>query len=176
MGKLINYQYLKTETDISQNIDDEELDNPIKRAMESLMMVLGEDLYNELLDQYPGALSVSNSTLYNNHIKKYLAWQAYEYWITKANYKFTRSGIRIHTEENSTLPTDAQIAALYKDAKEQASKYRSFMLNYINRNINNYPLYQNNCNVNSNYGFQITPIGKNIHDCNCKCHACHHSS
>lgn len=156
MGKLINYQYLKSETDISQNVDDEELDNPIKRAMESLMMALGEDLYNEIITQYPSTLSAANSTLYNNHIKKYLAWQAHEYWITKANYKITRSGIRVHTEENSVVPTDAQLAAIYKDAKEQSFKYRNFMINYIERNISNYPLYSGSCNNNSSAGFQIT--------------------
>jgi hypothetical protein len=57
--KLINYQYLRNEVDISQNVSDDELDNPIKRAQEMLEMVIGNALYDELQTEFPN-LSISS--------------------------------------------------------------------------------------------------------------------
>ena len=53
MAKLINYQYVKNETDISPNVQDEELDSPIKRSEEMLAMIIGDGLYGELSSQNP---------------------------------------------------------------------------------------------------------------------------
>lgn len=173
MGKLISYQYLRSETDISQNIPDKELDFPIKRAQEMLSMVLGVDLYAEIDSQYPNSLSTANHSLYNPYIKQFLAWQAYQFWIVKANFKTTPSGIRVHSEENSTPATDLQMASLIRDAKEMAQTYKEKMLYYIKLNIDNYPLYGNNCNSNNNSGtgFHITAIGGK-HSKYCGCSSC----
>jgi len=62
MAKLINYQYVKIETDISQNVPETELDIPIKRSQEMLEMVIGPALVAELVSEYPN-FSTANVTL-----------------------------------------------------------------------------------------------------------------
>src|SRR5687767_7944048 len=109
--KLINYQYLRNECDVSQNVPDKELDNPIKRAEEMLSMVIGDDLYAELATQAstrPTTFSAANTLLFS-YVQKFLAWQAYQFWAVKANVKDTRAGFRVLTEDNSQPASDKQL-------------------------------------------------------------------
>jgi len=71
MAKLINYQYLRVEADISQNVKDLELDNPIKRSEEMLAMLIGDALYAELVAENPN-FTGGNITLMP-YVKKFLA-------------------------------------------------------------------------------------------------------
>lgn len=100
MAKLINYQYLKQETDISQNVHEDELDNPIKRSQEMLEMIIGASLVAEIVSQNPNSLTAANATLMT-YVKPFLAWQAYQFWLPKANFKTHASGVRVHEEDNS---------------------------------------------------------------------------
>jgi hypothetical protein len=172
MAKLINYQYLKTETDISQNVPEAELDNPIKRSQEMLSMIIGEDLYAELESQHPNYTG-SNVTLMT-YVKKFLAWQAYAFWLPKANFKTHASGLRVHEEENSRAASDAEMATLIKDAKMWCQTWKEKMVQYLEDNYESFPLYDNNCNTNkrTGTGFHITAVGTK-HGKNCTCHNCY---
>lgn len=171
MAKLINYQYLRTEADISQNVGDEELDNPIKRSEEMLSMVVGEDLYNELVSQNPN-FTGANVTLMP-YVKKFLAWQAYQFWLPKANFKTHNSGIRVHREDNSEAATDGQMATLIRDAKEWAQTQKEKLVQFLEDNSSSYPLYETWCGKNrrTGTGFHITAVG---HGKGCGCYSCRH--
>jgi hypothetical protein len=168
MSKLINYQYLRTEVDISQNVSDDELDNPIKRSQEILEMVIGTDLFNELDTQNPN-FSTWNIQLML-FVSPFLAWQAYSKWLPKANFKSTRAGIRVHTEDNSTPATDAQMATLQRDAEEWAQTKKLKVVSFLNENRDNFPLWVQFCNPRRNLGTgsMITAIGNHRHGCKCK--------
>lgn len=167
MAKLINYQYLRTEVDITQNVDDDELDNPIKRSEEMLEMVIGTALYNELVTQNPN-FSVTNATLYP-YVKKFLAWQAYQFWLPKANFKSHNSGIRVHREDNSDPASDAQMATLIRDAKMWCQTQKEKLVSYLETNHDSYPLYDFFCNSQkrTGTGFHITAVGGHKHGCGC---------
>ena len=171
MAKLINYQYLKTETDISQNVPEAELDNPIKRAQEMAEMVLGSALYAELDSQHPN-FTGANATLIT-YVKKFLAWQAYQFWLVKANFKTHASGLRVHREENSDPASDKQMADLIKDAKSWAQTQKEKMIQYLDDNYTSFPLYEYNCGVNKRggTGFHITAVGTK-HGKSCGCDDC----
>lgn len=173
--KLINYQYLRNEVDISQNVPDKELDNPIKRAQEMLEMVIGEDLYAELETQFnttPQSFTAANNTLLT-YIKKFLAWQAYQFWAVKANVKDTRAGFRVLTEDNSQPATDKQLAEIIRDAKMWAQTQKEKLVQFLDDNHDSYPLYEYNCGTNkrTGTGFHITSVGKK-HGHNCECNDC----
>jgi hypothetical protein len=166
MAKLINYQYLRLEVDISQNVQDAELDNPIKRAQEMLEMLIGSPLYTELDGQSPNFLD-ANITLMP-YVKKFLAWQAYQFWLVKANLKSHNSGIRVHREDNSEPATDAQLAMLIKDAKNWAETQQQKLLEYLKLNATSYPLFVVDCTDRKRAtGFQITPVGGHKYGCGC---------
>lgn len=161
--KLISYQYLIQQTDISENIPNEELDHPIHQAGETLRMLLGESFFTEISTQYPNSLSPDNTALYDPYIKQYLAWQAYYYWLTRANFKQTRSGIRVHQEENSVAATAAELAPLFTYAKSQSQYYKTLMVSFIVRTKDNdnskYPLYKRDCGDSKiGSGFSVTAI------------------
>jgi hypothetical protein len=170
MSKLINYQYLKNETDISQNVPESELDNPIKRSQEMLEMIIGTDLYNELDGQNPNYLG-ANVTLMP-YVKKFLAWQAYQFWLPKANFKTHNSGLRVHEEDNSRAATEGEMATLIRDAKMWCQTKKEQMVTFLEENYTSYPLYDYECNrtKRTGTGFHITGVGK--HKTGCKCDLC----
>lgn len=173
MAKLINYQYLRNEVDISQNVPDSELDNPIKRSEEMLAMVIGDDLYNELVSQNPNFTGANINLI--PYVKKFLAWQAYQFWLPKANFKSHNSGIRVHREDNSDPATDQQMANLIRDAKMWCQTQKEKMVQYLEDNATDFPLYDQFCHTNkrTGTGFHITAVGTK-HGRGCGCNACRH--
>jgi hypothetical protein len=174
MAKLINYQYLKTETDISQNVPEAELDNPIKRSQEMLEMVIGSDLYAQLESQHPNFTGANVALMV--YVKKFLAWQAYQFWLPKANFKTHNSGIRVHREDNSDPASDLQMATLIKDAKMWCQTQKEKLVQYLDDNYTDFPLYEYNCSENkrTGTGFHITAVGtKHRPGCGCD-HCCTH--
>jgi hypothetical protein len=172
MVKLINYQYLRTEVDISQNVPDAELDNPIKRSHEMLEMVIGSSLYNELDGQHPNFIGANSNLM--PYVKKFLAWQAYQFWLPKANFKTHASGVRVHREDNSDPASDGQMATLIRDAKMWSQTQKEKLIQYLQDNSSSFPLYDLYCSTNkrAGTGFHITAIG-NKHKKGCDCHLCH---
>lgn len=176
MAKLINYQYLKNETDISQNVHESELDNPIKRSQEMLEMVIGTALVAELVSQdsiNPKSFTTANTTLMS-YVKPFLAWQAYQFWLPKANFKTHASGLRVHEEDNSRAATDAEMANLIRDAKMWAQTKKEKLVQFLEDNCSTYPLYDCECGTQkrTGTGFHITAVGKHKHGC--KCDLCCH--
>jgi hypothetical protein len=172
MTKLINYQYLRLEVDISQNVPDKELDNPIKRAQEMLEMLIGSGLYDEIVSEFPNSFSAANTTLFP-YVKKFLAWQAYQFWIPKANFKDTRSGFRVMREDNSDAATEKDMATLIRDIKMWAQTQKEKLVQFLEDNCTTYPLYDCECGhkKRTGTGFHITAVG-NKHAKGCGCNSC----
>ena len=165
MIKLITFSYLRKETGISPEIEDAVLDNPIKWAQDRLRFVLGRDFYDELYSQgttTPTAYSTDNAALFDPYIKQFLAWQAYELYITKANSYETRTGVRVFKEENSDPVGDQEMNARIQLAKQTAQMYKGEMVGYIiqqQTGTTKYPLYT--CQgQNFGSGFGISSVSK----------------
>lgn len=168
MAKLVNYQYLKLETDISQNVIERELDSPIRRSQEMLEMVIGSALYLELESQNPNFVGANVQLI--EYVKKFLAWQAYQFWLPKANLKTHVSGVRVHREDNSEPASDQQMANLIRDAKMWCETKKQKLVQFLEDNHDTYPLYEFECNRNKRVGtgFHITSIGSHGHSCGCE--------
>lgn len=172
LDKLITYAYMKEECDLPQNIPDEDLEHKIYRAQEMLRMLMCDEFYKDFLTNYKAnTLSASYNLLFP-YIKQFIAWQANQFYTVKANFKSTRSGFRVHSEENSVVATDTQMAMLIKDAKQQAEYYKKLLVDFLNGNKTTYTLYCGDCNGNlSGNSFHISVV-KNKHKEDCKCHRC----
>lgn len=167
MSKLITYAYMRKETDISQNVEDSVLDNRIKRAHDQLKFYIGRAFYDELISQVittPTSLTSDNTAFYDPYVKQFIAWQAYQYYITRANASETRTGIRVYKEANSDPASDKTMGERVAEAKNSAIFYRDQMLNFLREqqraDSTKYPLYIDDCGVGRTAGFGITGVGK----------------
>lgn len=175
--KLITYAYLKEECDIPQNIPDEEFEHKIFRAQEMLRMLMSDEFYQDFLTAYRASgttpLSTAYQSMYSPYIKQFIAWQTYEFWLLKANFKVTRSGIRVHSEENSVVATDQQMGNLLADAKRQGQYYKKLMIDFLKGNSTDYPLYGVCCNSDlAGNSFHISAVKNKTHSHDCKCNRC----
>lgn len=173
LDKLITYAYLKEECDIPQNLPDSELEHKVYRAQEMLRMIMGDAFYQDYLSQYKASFSPAYQSLQDPYVKQFVAWQAHQFWVVKANFKPTRSGFRVHSEENSAVATDVQMATIHKDANQQAQYYKELLISFLNKNSADYPLYDIGCGVKNvaGNGFHISAVKNkhcNLHRRGCK--------
>lgn len=172
LDKLITYAYLKEETDLPQNLTDQEIEHAIYRGQEMLRMLMCDEFYKDFLTNYKANTLSSPYELLFPYIKQFVAWQAKEFWLVSCNFKPTRSGIRVHTEENSVVATDLQMAMLIKDAKQQAQYYKKLLVDFMEGNRTTYNLYCGDCRGNlSGNSFHISAV-KNKHKEDCGCSRC----
>lgn len=176
LDKLIDYAYLKEECDIPQNIPDADLEKKIYRGQEMLRMIMGDEFYRAFLTAYRATPSTAFSTayqsLYDPYIKQFVAWQAYEFYSKQANFKPTRSGFRVHSEENSVVASDAQMGGIIKDANQTAQYYKQLMYDFLNGHSADYPLYSQNCNNNLMGNAQHISAVRKKHGHDCGCNHC----
>lgn len=167
MSKLITYAYMKGETDISKNVDDAKLDNPIKNAQDRLKALIGKSFYDEIMSQVitlPQSLTTANQNLFDPYVKQYIAWQAYYFYIVKANTYETRTGVRTFIEDNSTPASDKIMGEQIALAKQNVQFYKETMINFLNSakrvSSSSYPLYTMTCGTTTGNGFGITAVSK----------------
>ena len=168
MNKLITAAYLKSECDIDANIDNRELDNPIKWAQDRLRFLLGKQFYDQIYTQgttTPTPFSTNNSALFDPYIKQFLAWQAFEFYTIKSTAVRKRSGLRVPTDETDEAASSEITNLHIKNAKEQTQFYKGEMINYIvqqqERGSSYYPLYDADCdNKKFGTGFGITGVSR----------------
>jgi hypothetical protein len=168
MIKLITAAYLKAETDIDTNVDNRDLDNPIKQAQDRLRFLLGRRFYDQLYSQgssTPTAFSPENSALFDPYVKQFLAWQAHELYRIKSTAVTKRTGLRVYKDETDDAAPESIINLHIKTAKEQTQFYKGEMINYILQEQENdataFPLYDDDCDNNKfGTGSGITGVGK----------------
>lgn len=162
---LIPLSYINEACFVSSNIDEKKIKTSLKRAQLRLRELLGAEFYEEIETQYKpvnDTFSTDNSTLYENYIKDYLAWQSYFYFIGFSQTESTPTGERSFTDDNSALATDIQLFSKEKNIKQVAYEYQSSMINFLrneqSKNSTKYPKWEDNCK--EEFSFGISGIGK----------------
>lgn len=172
--RLITFAYLRDELDLPQNIPSDEFDGKIKKAQERLRLLMGDGFYQDFIAVYQAStknnpLTGAYASLYNPYMKQFVAHQTYVYWTLETNFKPTRSGIRVHSEENSEAASDAQMSMLLKDRKQTAEYYARLLTDFMDNHAEDYPLYNRNCQRSTGNAFHISAVRrKHGHDCNCR--------
>lgn len=170
--KLIDNAYMKGEVDMPQSVDNEKIDHKIYRAQETLRMLWGDEMHQSYLTAYnSGPLTGAYLAVYA-YVKQYLAWQAYEHFTVTGNFDITRGGFRVYTEDNSVIASDAQMAMIIKDAKQQAQYYKNLLVGYLDGHSADFPLYNVSCGTKNLSGntFHISAVSnKHSHGHHCKC-------
>lgn len=161
--ELIPIAYIQEICLISDNINEKKIRVALEMAQEDLEDTLGREFYDQIKAQYEaGTLTANNTSLYDPYIKKYLAWQAYFYFMGNAQHDSTPTGFRNFNDENSSLITDVNLYAQEKKIRERADRHKSKMINFLKEAQANdstkYPLWEDEC-VDVN-GIAFTAIDK----------------
>lgn len=148
MKFLIPLSYLNEACFLSVNVSDKKYQMCLKLAQDQMKVVLGPEFYDQIYTQYDSqndTFTPANATLYENHIKDYLAWETYAQYMMFAQNDSTPTGIRKFTEEHSTILTDIQTHAHERNVSKKAEEYRNAMINFLKEAQANdstaYPLF-----------------------------------
>lgn len=165
MINLIPIAYLNEICFLSLNTDDKKYKSALDEAQDDLIEIIGQAFYTQIETQYntnPTSFTSDNETLYENYIKKYLAWQTYLNYIGFSNNDSTPTGIRKFNDENSELLTGVEMYALEKKINGKVQKYKTKMINFLKlqkeKDSSKYPLYVHKCK--EDFSFGITSITK----------------
>ena len=166
MTLLIPISYLNDACYISGNLDEKKLKPSVEEAQEDLKDLLGPEFYEEIESQYPSSMSAANSTLYEDYIKKWLAWQTYFYSLGFSQSDSTPTGEREYSDENSTILADVKLYSKEKNVRRRAVKFKQLLLNYLNneqaKDATAFPLYKGKCR--EELSFAITSVGRGNKD------------
>lgn len=172
---LISEAFFKDFNNVSDNLDSREVQNYILRAEQEVKFLIGKEFYDQLLSQYESAentsgLSTDNLNFYDPYLINYIAKQAYSYLLKGANYAVTRSGLRVLSEDNSTIASDKMIGEIIKECKQEVIQYRDRMINFLRgaqqADSSKYPLFDDSCR-DLGTSFHITSVSK-TEDVYCK--------
>lgn len=165
MTNLIPIAYLNEVCFLSLNTDDKKYKAALDEAQDDLLEILGGQFYEQIVTQYstnPTSFSADNETIYEDYIKKYLAWQTYINYLGFANNDSTPTGIRKFNDENSELLSGVEMYALEKKINGKVEKYKGKMINFLRleqqKDSTKYPLYHYQCK--ESFSFGITSVTK----------------
>lgn len=162
MTPLIPIAYLNEACFLSMNEDDKKYKMCLEMSQDDLKDIIGKDFYDEIVAQYSTSFTSPNDELYEDYIKKFLAWQTYFNYLKFANTNATPTGIREFSDENSTIASDIKMYSLEKNVLARANKYKFDMVNFLSaaqsEDSTAYPLYMNKCK--EYMSFSITAIDK----------------
>lgn len=169
MKLLIPLSEINEECAVTLNIDERKQKANVEEAQEDLKGVLGAEFYEEIETQYSptaSTLTAANLTLYEDYIKKFLAWQAYFYSLGFSQSSSTPTGEREHLDENSTLIKDVALYSKEKNIRRRADKWKYSLITFLQqaqaRDANAYPLWKD-C-PHESLSFAISSIEKNSWD------------
>lgn len=165
MTDWIPIAYLNEACFLSLNTDDKKYRMCLEMSQDDLKDELGREFFDEIEGQIEAntlSADTDNNTLYEDHIKKFLAWQTYYNYLKFANVDATPSGIRVHNDENSDIASDIQMYSLEKNVKGRAIFCKNQMINFLKESQLNdsdkYPLWKDKCK--EQMSFSITAVDK----------------
>lgn len=148
MKLLIPLNYLTEACFLSANIDEKKFKPSLEEAQDELLNILGPEFYEQIEAQYDpltDTLSTDNALLYENYIKKFLAWQTYLYSIGFAQSESTATGERAFKDDSSDLITDIKLSAKERNVERRAARYKNKIINFLrlakDKNSTKYPLW-----------------------------------
>lgn len=150
--RFISTEYLKDNTAIQNNVDDELLKAYILKAQDThIQQTLGSNYYNHIKDSITTSTLDSNEeNLLRTYIQPCLSeWAFYEV-IPHMNYKATNKAISTNTSEFSSASTLEDIKYLRNSVRDMGEFYTKRLVRELQLNLNLYPLFASQSNNNLN--------------------------
>lgn len=142
----ITTQYLKDNTVINSNVDQELLQPYIEIAQDvRIEPILGTDLYNKLKSDIEGSTITGNyKILLDDYVQKCLAqWSLYE-GLPFLEYKLTNKSVSKKSSDNSTPSDLDEIKYLRQGIRDIAEYFSQRISDYLCANQSLFPEYTSN--------------------------------
>lgn len=142
---LISEDYIKTNTNLTDNVDGKYVLPAIRNAQELyLSPIIGQCLYGKLLQLVAdGTIAETENepykTLIDDYIMPYLAYQTIVNLIPEVSTKITNFGTVISNDEHLTNVATEDRALVMGQYQSYADGYLKKLQNYLKDNKDNYP-------------------------------------
>jgi hypothetical protein len=149
---LTSTDFVKSNTNISDNISDKYLLPTIKEAQnEDLRGVVGDALLNKLKQLvYDGSIADTNNEKYKRLLDEsqyFLAYSAISKLVLLTSYKLSNFGISTTSDEHINSPSFNEILSMKDLYTQKADFYKLQLQQFLLRNRTDYPeLSANDCN------------------------------
>jgi len=103
--------------------------------------LLRDDLYNELCTQIDSDTLTEANTALLAHVQQCHIYHAFARYVRWGNLQSTPTGIKKKHSDESEFPSGSEVSNLHATAKQDAEIYETRLLEYLNDNSANYPLW-----------------------------------
>jgi len=127
---------VRERTNIANNVHDNTLTPHMRQVhLKRLTRILGKALYDEIVDQVTNeTLTSANNTLLEDYLKDLTAWLVATQYHKTGHLRSGEKGVNKEGEHQDSL-------ALYYIAVSSFDTWKEDMLNFIDKNIADYPSY-----------------------------------
>jgi hypothetical protein len=141
--KFISTQYLKANTAIEQNVDDDKLTPYIIKAQEThLQKILGSSFYDYLSSAVQNAtLNALEESLIRDYIQRLVAEYAFYEAYPFLNYKTTNKAISKQNSDNSNPSDLSEIKYMRSAILDMAQFYSARLAKYLCDHQSDFPQY-----------------------------------
>ena len=155
---LIDIEDFKRRADLSQNLNTDKLKAETGITQEKYgVKILCQNLYDEIIGEYPSDLSVANTSLLP-FIQDFLIYKSYARYLEAANLLATPSGMRVQRDTTSDVASEDQMTRIIRRAHSDANFYQDKLVNFLIKNEDDYPLWKDSaCNCGTN----LRPLNRN---------------
>jgi hypothetical protein len=146
---------------ISIEIDEEKV-NPIitTQELKKVKYLLGIPLYNLLKSEITSGYYTGLNEQLHDNIKPFLSWAVASSYYSQSNSINTRTGLKTLSDADSNPAIIEEITSMVKDAESNELIYKRELIQFINDNLSDFPLYDDNCLNPNKSTFKITKIKK----------------
>ena len=156
--------------DISQTVHDKVLNQHINDAQfMDLQPLLGVQLFNDLLRNYTdanyqsllneGDYTYNSVTYFNVGLKRVLIDYVYSRYILLGSNKDTPFGHVVKQTDSSVQSSEGNKKTIHKQNQQMAFANWNNVEDFINRNADDYPLWNSGSCINKTGNFRISKIG-----------------
>jgi len=122
-----------------------------------LKPILGKDLFDEMIADF-GSYTPTQQALYDALVP-YLVYQSAINYFSTNGATDTQSGLRIHTDEFSTVIDPAQYRALLENIRSMVQQSEVDLLSFLETNKVDYPSWQGNCKYQNSSSYPFSVVG-----------------
>ena len=156
MAYFISETYLKTNTNINNNVDITELVPHIQDAEQMFLRpLLGEDFFDDIKSKYDAqtlsAIEVDLVAL----IKPALSYRTFQISLSFISVKIKNIGVVVQKADYADAAELNRVHYLEGNIEERAVHYENRIVEFIEDNLSSFPLYQSDCDneTDQNNGF-----------------------
>lgn len=141
----IDAKYLKSNTSIEENVDDDKLMPSIRKMQDvKVQGKLNSSFYHHLMDQVANnTLTTDEEFLIRNYIQPMLCEWAFHHATIYMKVKFNAKSVSTEKSEHSNPIDNSELIYTRNDIRDLAELYTKRLETYLNNNNNLFPLYSN---------------------------------